>query len=398
MKKVALLTHGIGTGGAERVISRLSKILLDKCELYLILFDASIQEYEIHCPVIDMKMPAEAGVLSKFSLAFKRTAALRKIKKQYNFDVVISFLDSPNIVNLLSKDKKNKTAVSIRNYSDLENSNSLVGKILRMGTKLLYKRADAVIPVTKVIAQSYHKNYGVKEKKLKVIYNPYDITSIEKSAKEELNEEHQEFFSNGFIISSVGRFAYQKGYWHLIKAFYLARKENQELKLCIIGDGKGREKTQKLIKDLGIEDHVLLCGRQENPFKFVAKSDLYVLSSLFEGFPNVLAEAMTVGCPVIATDCKSGPREILYRNPDLNYVCEKMETADFGILVPPLEKEENWDKDFFTEGEKILSEAIIAAAKNTEKSCELSKVAKERAADFSYSKCAEGYMQIIDMQ
>ena len=398
MKKVALLTHGIGTGGAERVISRLSKILLDKCELYLILFDASIQEYEIHCPVIDMKMPAKKGVFSKLFLAVERAVSLHKIKKQYNFDIIISFLDSPNIVNLLSKDKKCKTAVSIRNYSDLENSNSLIGNILRMGTKLLYKRADAVIPVTKVIAQSYHKNYGINEEKLKVIYNPYDIASIENCAKEELEEEYREFFSNGFIISSVGRFAYQKGYWHLIKAFYLARKENQELKLCIIGDGKGREKIQKLINDLGIENHVLLCGRQENPFKFVAKSDLYVLSSLFEGFPNVLAEAMTVGCPVIATDCKSGPREILYRNPDLNFVCEKIETADFGILVPPLEKEENWDKDFFTAGEKMLSEAIITAAGNTEKSQELSKAAKGRAADFSYPNCAEGYMQIIDMQ
>lgn len=394
MKKVALLIQALGKGGAERVVSRLTEILSDKCELSLILFDASIKEYEVKCPIIDMKIPAAKGFLGRISLAFRRAVKLKRIKKEYGFDCVISFLDSPNIVNILSKIKGCRTVVSIRNCSDIEHSTTLMGKTTDFCIKALYNRADIIVPVTRLIAEKYKKIYGLDENKIKVAYNPYNIESISEQAAEELIESDADFFSGGNVICAMGRFTYQKGYWHLIKAVFLAKKEIPDLKLCIIGDGAQKEKIQSLTKELKIEESVLLTGNQENPFKYISKAKVFVLSSMFEGFPNALAEAMACKTPVIATDCKSGPREILYKEPDLSKNCTAIENADFGILTPAFEKEEAWDTSI-TANEKIMADAIVFLLNDDEKRKELAALATQRIKDFSYDACGDVYMKII---
>lgn len=83
------------------------------------------------------------------------------------------------------------------------------------------------------------------------------------------------------------------------------------MQLLIVGHGDKETQLRRLIKDLGLESNAILMGGQENPYKFMKHSDLYVLSSLTEGFPNAMVEAMSVGLPILAVDCKSGPREIL---------------------------------------------------------------------------------------
>jgi len=147
---------------------------------------------------------------------------------------------------------------------------------------------------------------------------------------------------------------------------------------------------------LGNSNSVLITGYQENPFKFISRSDVYVLSSLFEGFPNAMVEAMACGCPVIATDCKSGPKEILYENANLDNISTSIEKADYGLLVPPLDSKENWDSSMTHNTEEILANAMLMYI-NDKKLCESYALkAAARSKVFSYERCKREFEGVIN--
>ncbi|MFF5396694.1 glycosyltransferase [Peribacillus butanolivorans] len=396
MKKIGLLISGMNNGGAERVVSRLTHILSDEYIVYLILYEDTFMKYDYSGTLINLNIKATPGVLGKVIILFKRIRALKKVKKQYGLNVTISFLDSPNIVNILSRTRNCKIGVSIRNFSAYENTNSLVSKLTNLFIKIIYNKSDVVIPVTKVIANSYVRDYGIHKDKLKVIYNPYDIFNIQQLANKELEPNYRGLFTKGFTFISVGRQMRQKGFWHLIKAFKMVQQKYKNSQLIIVGKDYSNGKVQKMVNELDLFENVHLVGEQENPFNFIRNSDIYVLSSLFEGFPNALVEAMACGCPVIAADCKSGPREILFENPDIDKVCVNVEKADYGLLTQPMEHEENWDINFITESEKNLSEAMLLMIEDEKLRRHYGVKALERAKFFSYERCKQAFTEIID--
>ncbi len=396
-KKVGLLISSLNGGGAERVVSRLSTILNSEYDIYLLLFDTKNIKYDYKGKIIDIKAPANSkGLLSKIKLLMQRTYRTKAIKKTENLDIVISFLDSPNIVNILSKNKGCKVAISIRNYTDIGKKPSRILKLANFFMKRLYKKADLVIPVSKEISKMLFEKYFISKSKLKVIYNPYDIIDIERLANEDIEDKYENFMRSEKIFISVGRQVYQKGYWHLVKAFKLVLEKEPDAKLIIIGSGNNDVKLMKLINDLGIENRVLLTGFQKNPFKFIKKSQVYIMTSLFEGFPNALVEAMACGCPVISTDCKSGPKEILLENFNFNNTTEDILFGDYGILVPVFKEGENWDSGTFETEEYLLSEAMISLLRDKEKLKYYSRKSIERAKTFNYERCFKKYKSLIE--
>src|SRR5699024_8973667 len=150
------------------------------------------------------------------------------------------------------------------------------------------------------------------------IYNFYDIEKILELSKEPLTVQDAKIFENPTIVT-VGRLAEQKGQWHLIRALNKVKKEIPDVKLIILGEGELEDYLKKLVNDYKLTENVHFLGFQKNPFKYITKSDMYVFPSLYEGFPNALAEGMVCGLPVISSDCESGPREILSPDLDLNY-------------------------------------------------------------------------------
>ena len=396
-KKVGLLISSLNGGGAERVVSRLSMILYSEYDIYILLFDAKNIKYDYKGRVIDIKTPANSkGLLSKIKLLMQRTHRTRAIKKTENLDIVISFLDSPNIVNILSKNKGCKVAISIRNYTDFEKRSSRTLKLANFLMKRLYRKADVVIPVSIEISKMLFEKYSISKSKLKVIYNPYDIMDIGRLANENIEDKYENFMHSEKTFISVGRQVYQKGFWHLAKAFKLVLENEPDARLIIIGSGKNDVKLLKLINDLGIENSVLLTGFQKNPFKFIKKSQVYVMTSLFEGFPNILVEAMACGCPVISTDCKSGPKEILLENFNFNNTTEDILFGDYGILVPVFKEGENWDSGTFETEEYLLSEAMISLLRDKEKLKYYSRKSIERAKTFNYERCFKKYKSLIE--
>lgn len=391
-KNIGFLLPSMNSGGAERVVSRLSCILSDEYNVYIILFEDTYIKYKFCGTMVNMDIKAQPNKkYARLFLPIKRGKKLREIKKNLNLDTVISFMDSPNLVNIISRIYNCKTILSIRNFNH-KNQNWLIKMIM----KTLYSKADCIISVSNVITEKMIKEYGIGTNKAVTIYNPYDTNQINEYAKEELDKEYQDFFNSGDIFISVGRHVYQKGFWHLVKAFKLVHDENPSAKLVIIGRDESDGKAEQLAKNLGIADSVLFIGYQENPFKYIRRSSVYVLSSLFEGFPNAMVEAMACGCPVIATDCKSGPREILYETTNLDNVCTEVEKADYGILVPPLDPEENWDPLVVHQTETELAKAMLMYLREDALKNSYSTKALERVEKYSYKASKQKFKVIIE--
>lgn len=396
-KRVGLLISTLNSGGAERVVSRLSNILNDEYEVFVILFEDTYIKYDYYGKLINIDVKAiNNNIISKVGLPFKRAYRLKGIKKDLKLDVVISFLDSPNIVNILSKVKKCKTIISVRNYSNKEKQLSKLTRVIDFCMRILYKKADKIIPVSEVIKDSLINDYKVDKNKIDVIYNPYDIEEINYLAEENICIEHEEFMNSEKIFISVGRQMYQKGFWHLVKAFKIVNDSIPDTKLVIVGEDFQNGLVQNLVNELGIQNSVLLTGYQKNPFKYIKRSSVYVLSSMFEGFPNSMAESLVCGCPVIAVDCKSGPREILLKKNRMDREILGFIEADYGILVEELSNIECWDRNKIDSSDIKLANAMQYLINNKKLIEVYSKKGKKRSENFNYKTCKEKFIKIIE--
>ena len=170
-------------------------------------------------------------------------------------------------------------------------------------------------------------------------------------------------------IVSLGRLERPKNQSLLIRAFQTVLIKNKNARLIIIGEGTERSYLAQLIEEFNLGAAISLIGQIDNPYSYLARADLFVLSSNTEGFPNVLVEAMICGCPVISTNCKSGPNEIITHGKN-------------GILVS------NGDV-------KAMSNAIISLIQNNELRNTLIKSAKRKLYDFSLDKIINQYYQIL---
>lgn len=397
MKKIGLLISTLNSGGAERVVSHLTHILSKSYEVHLILFEDTYMEYKYAGVFHNLNVPAKPGnVLTKLSLLRKRVSRLKKQIRQEKLACVISFLDSPNLVNLLAKVSGCRKIVSIRNYSELENRGSRLGQLTDAAMKLLYRKADHVVPVSKVIAEAYHNHYNVPREKLTAIYNPYNFEDMRQKSAEALSEKEQKFFQSGFVFANVGRIMPQKAVWHLVKAFAQVHNAHPEARLVIVGEDYTEGRLTKLIGQLQLANAILLTGRTRNPYKYMKHAQCYVLSSLFEGFPNAMVEAMACDCAVIATDCLSGPREILYDEPDLAKTVQTVTEADYGILVPPLESEENWENTPLTPAETTLAQAMCRVLEDSEKCADLAQKAAARSRAFDFDAAHRAFCGVIE--
>jgi len=393
--KIGLLVSTLSSGGAERVVSRLTYILSEEFDVTVIVFEKTDNMYTIDVPLIDMDIKTSNSIIVKVVHLVKRAIRLSKIKRELELDVVISYLKGSNYVNILSKTAKCKVGISVRNYSLLEKYNSRLSQIQDLFSKLIYRKSDFIISVSDALSISLVKNYNLDENKVHRVYNPYDVNEIQQLGTEEIEPKYNDFFEGETLIT-VGRHEHQKGYWHLIKAFSIAKRKRPNLKLVMIGEGTATTKYIDLISKLGLVNDVLLIKRCSNPYKYIAKSNLYILTSIFEGFPNAMVEAMACGCPVVAADCKSGPREILYRTPNLEDVTEELEKADFGLLTLAHSDIENFSEEILEPSDFVLAKGIELLMSDKKLYANYSDSGRKRAFEFSYNVAKEKYKSIIE--
>jgi glycosyltransferase involved in cell wall biosynthesis len=185
--------------------------------------------------------------------------------------------------------------------------------------RIFYRRANAIIAVSQGVADDLVNNIGVSRNKTHVIYNPIVTPAL--LEKMQIVPSHPWFVpGTPPVVLAVGRLTAQKDYPALLHAFALARQE-REMHLLILGEGEKRFELEAMVSSLGLENDVQMPGFVPNPYMYMARASVFVLSSAWEGFSNVIAEALACGVPVVSTDCPSGPAEIL-------------ENGKFGKLVP----------------------------------------------------------------
>ena len=333
--KLLIFINTLQYGGAERVVSLLLNHLKDDFEIHLAMY-SNIVEYNIpaEIKILDLQQPlAETKIIRFLKLPYISWKVYRYCKKN-NINISVAFLYRPCYINALMKsiwDYKGHVIMCERIHQTTmqQSHSSIYRRFSKFMVMFSYKRADLVLTNSYATQVDLIENFKVKTP-VKVIYNPIDLHFI----KTHINEQPDFIFEKKiFHFVNVGGFRKEKNHLLLIQAFFILK--NLPCKLLIVGGGVMEEELKQKVYDLGLMDKINFCGYDKNPFKYVSRSDCFVLSSDVEGFPNVLIEALACGKPVISTDCSSGPRELLAPATDLHHrAINNYEIGEYGILTP----------------------------------------------------------------
>lgn len=385
MKNVVFVTPDLKSGGSERAAANLTFLLKEKCKIYYVVFDSDDISYEINAELIDLNVPANPSVIRKIINTFKRANGIRKVVKEKNIDTVVSFTSIANravrFANL-----KCRTIGACRGFEHLKLHPEEYKKMLDSGADLLFNSKEA--------AEFFEEKYG-KQNKISVIENAIDFENIIKKADEKIDEKFKAFFESHRVISNVGIFSRHKGHWDLLKSFEIIKEKIPDAGLVIVGHrGLLEDDIKDMVSRNKFADDILLVGYQENPFKFVKNSEVFALSSVSEGFPNVLLEAMAVETPCVAAACKTGPREIM-SSQNLGEIENDFVIAENGILTPAFEEKPDFDYKNKNKKHQIFADAIIKMMNDNDlrKSC--IKNAKERVKQNSFEAIGQKYFDYL---
>jgi len=384
-KKVALFINSLCGGGAERVISRISKELSREYKLYIFLIDTSSMFYECMGKIVDLCCGSSNYLLN----AMHAVCSINKVIKMYDIDCVISFLDVPNIINCIIT-KEVKKIASIRDYTSMELCRTQREKAKLFCLIKVLKKADKVISVSQELNIQMIQEFQIDKNKAGVIENSYDVREIENLAKKKIDVKSCDFIQKYKTAVAVGRLDAQKGYEDLIDIFAEVSKKDSRAALIILGEGALKKSLKRMIREKHLEKRVLLLGLRENPFAYMGKCQLFVSSSLHEGFPNALVEAMACGIPVIHTDCRTGPREIIVGSVECSIVGAVY--ASYGILIPSYTRKqvskEITQKEFVNAWLKLLDSDELRE--------KYSNASRMRARNYSMDRCIKKYKAVIE--
>lgn len=270
---------------------------------------------------------------------------LHRCLRELQSDVVISFMERANIFSLISLPGvyriiciRTQLSMAMRQKSWLKE------RLIRCFYPLLLRRADNINFNSEGARKDFLNLFPAAIPTTSVIHNYCDIELINRLAEAPVEENFRHIFACCPVIITSGRLLPVKGHQYLIRAF---KKLNDTAKditphLIILGEGPSRRNLTELISDFQLENQVHLPGFQKNPYAWIGRSDIFVLPSLHEGFPNSLLEAMALGIPAIATACPSGPVELLCETfPARSGISTtNIVYGEYGILVPPLDGQE----------------------------------------------------------
>ncbi len=280
-------------------------------------------------------------------------------------EVLFSFLNKANVTALLAAalgTSACRLAVTFHNTLSVAADLGTSRRILRI-LPVFLRHADKVVAVSAGVRDDLLKISGGAADRLAVLYNPVFNDELLRLAEAPLD--HPGFGDAGVpVIVAAGKLSPQKDYPTLLKAFALLRKRRAG-RLLILGDGEEHDRLKRLCDDLGIAEDVEFLGYVRNPYPYFRMADLFVMSSRHEGMPTALIEAMACGCPVVSTDCPSGPREIL-------------EGGGYGRLTPVGDSQALADAILDTLDAPIAGEILV-----------------ERARAFSFERAIDAYEDLV---
>lgn len=375
-QKVSIFALSMGSGGAEKVISiLLKKLSLDYDVSLFLMFNVFHHPVPANVKVILASERPILTVFQKIILMPKVFFKYSRFLKQNNIDVSISFLSIPNLISGLLKVFNNevKVVISERAFPSIEyRSSKLRFYIYRIIIPWLYNKVDVVFSNSKWINKDLKENFGVK-KEMKVVYNPiifpanykkFDIDSFQR-----------------LKLINVGRIYETKNQRLIIDSLGNLPAE-LEFTMTFLGEGRMRKELEDLVSSKQMGNRISFLGNVHNVNDFLIDCDCYILSSNSEGFPNSLIEAMAIGLPVISTNCKSGPLEILNDDEFAEIPRGSFFLAKYGILI--------------NVGDNIgLSKAIEYLASDRRILNEFSIKSRKRAQDFELDNIYKDFKKLI---
>ena len=361
MKKTVFFTISLGSGGAERVISTLLNELAKTSRCYLILIHNKI-DYALdeRVCVIDLGAALQNTGLMRYLRPLWLTYKLARIIKKNGFKQINSFLERPNFINIAASFfTGHKAIISQRTMPSSQHAKGLQGRINKALIQLAYPRAAVCIANSKTVARELEKSFGLQN--VVTLANLFNESKIRQMAGEDPKPDLRQDLGldlsldlaqdpapkpvqdlaqspaqdpapnpPSFVFASVGRLDAGKNHAMIIDAL-----KGLNAALLIIGSGELESALRAQIAALGLAGRVRLLGARANPFAYVARADCFVFGSNYEGFPNVIVEALICGAPIISTDCPGGVREILAPGTDPDFhIKNGIELATHGILTP----------------------------------------------------------------
>ena len=367
-KKVLFLIPSLKIGGgAPKVVSSLTFKLAKKYDISIL----SLFHFQKNYPFLGKYYSIKEK--HYFSAAFLRLFKLSSIIKSISPDIIVTSMYYTSFWIILIKYlfKINAPLIIIINTNpNLHYKKKFYFKIL---IRFLYplKTVNAIVPVSKGIKEILAKKYKIDKVKIIPIYFGVDIKKIKQIAKEKV-EDYESLFQNARFLKfiTVGRLSSEKGHKFLIEAFYNVIKEIPNSKLFILGEGPLRAQLEEQISVMGLKNDVFLLGFKKNPYKYMSKASIFVLSSLHEGLSIVLIEALACNLPIISTNCKVGPKEIL-------------DDGKYGLLTKVANSND-------------LAEKMVLLGKNQELRETFSKKSDHRIKIFEIERFINKWFRIID--
>jgi glycosyltransferase involved in cell wall biosynthesis len=353
MSKILFYINTIGHGGAERVIINLANHFNAKGhEVLLVTSNRLNEEYPYDHSIIRVNLN-ESNIKKRITKNIYLILKLRKIIKDRNPDIIISFMAEANIRSLISTTwTKTKTIISIRNDPNMEYKNI----IIRVFAQILYRKANGIVFQTKDVQEWFSRRL---QDKSRIILNPVDTKFLT------IN-----YNGGRKNVITVGRLTDQKNHVLLINAF-TAIANCVDDNLLIYGEGPLRSKLESLIIGNGMTNRIFLMGKTTDVANQIKGAKLFVLSSNYEGLPNALMEAMALGIPCISTNCSGGGPKYLLGSNSNEYL-------------------------FKTGDSQALQSILIQTLNNSQKLLEMSNFVKERAQEFEPKLIFEYWTNYVD--
>lgn len=358
-RRIAFYLSSLGGGGAQRVVLTLANAMAEQgVHIDLVLVKA-------RGPFLAQVHPGVRIVdLAVGNVMLSLPGLIRYLRRERPV-ALLSSLKHVNVVALIARQLSLvpvRVVIGEHNTLSRSRKTSFKDRLLPLLMRVLYPKADLIVAVSQGVANDLCASLGLAKEKVQVIFNPVVRSEIAEQAAAPLDHA---WFQPGEppVILGMGRLTEQKDFPNLIHAFALLRKQ-RDCRLVILGEGELREELEALAESLGLTASISLPGFVDNPFAYMARAGVFVLSSRWEGLPTVLIEAMACGAPVVSTDCPSGPVEILQGDV-------------WGRLVPV--------------GDSVaLADAIAATLDDDQQP----RVA-ERAAAFGIEPARDGYLQAL---
>lgn len=359
--RVAIFLPSLRGGGAERVMLYLVRGFAEKG------YDVDLVLTKCEGPYLG-EVPENVNVVNlNAGRVLTSLPALVRYLRRAQPEALLSAMDHSNIIALWAKRLarvRARVVVSVHTTLSMcvKHSNGR-GRLIPYIARWCYGWADGVVAVSRGVADDLSNTIDLPRERIRIIYNPVVVPELFELATEPVDHP---WFRVGEppVVLSVGRLTAEKDYPTLLRAFSLVIRA-RPVRLVILGEGEERAGLEAMVRHLGLEDVVSLPGFAKNPYAYMSKATVFVLSSAWEGFGNVLVEAMAVGTSVISTDCPNGPAEIL-------------ENGKYGRLVPVGDAE-------------ALAEGIVATLDGPTNS----EVLRHRAKEFAYNDIADQYLEIL---